>query len=79
MCFEGENVIKTGRMLLGETNPAASLPGSIRGDFAVSLGRNVCHGSDSADGARDELTMWFKPEELMNYDSAMDKYDGCCG
>ena len=63
MCFEGENVIKTGRMLLGETNPAASLPGSIRGDFAVSLGRNVCHGSDGPEGARDELTMWFRPEE----------------
>lgn len=49
MAWEGLNVIKGGRMLLGETNPAASLPGTIRGDFSIDVGRNVCHGSDGPD------------------------------
>merc|ERR1712029_1314519 len=46
MVWEGLNVVKTGRVMLGETNPAASAPGTIRGDFCVQVGRNICHGSD---------------------------------
>lgn len=49
MVWEGKNVVKLGRMMLGSTNPADSLPGTIRGDFALDLGRNICHGSDSVD------------------------------
>ena len=45
MVWEGLNVVKMGRMMLGETNPQASLPGSIRGDFSIQVGRNICHGS----------------------------------
>merc|ERR1712066_310533 len=44
MVWEGLNAVKTGRVMLGETNPAASLPGTIRGDYAVQVGRNICHG-----------------------------------
>lgn len=51
MCWEGKNVIKSGRVLLGATNPADSAPGTIRGDFCVEVGRNVCHGSDGAGSA----------------------------
>merc|ERR1712105_560309 len=47
MVWEGLNAVKTGRVMLGETNPAASLPGTIRGDFAIHVGRNICHGSDA--------------------------------
>merc|ERR1712126_765030 len=46
MVWQGTNVVKTGRKMLGETNPADSLPGTIRGDFCVQVGRNICHGSD---------------------------------
>jgi len=67
MCWEGKDVIKTGRKLLGETNPNASNPGTIRGDYAVDLGRNIIHGSDSPEGAKDELTMWFKKEEINDW------------
>ena len=68
MGWEGLNVVKTGRVMLGETNPAASLPGTIRGDYAVQVGRNICHGSDSVESAEKEIKLWFKDEELTKYD-----------
>uniref|UniRef100_A0A8C1KQ81 Nucleoside diphosphate kinase n=2 Tax=Cyprinus carpio TaxID=7962 RepID=A0A8C1KQ81_CYPCA len=52
MVWEGLNVVKTGRVMLGETNPADSKPGTIRGDFCIEVGRNIIHGSDSVDSAR---------------------------
>lgn len=51
MVWEGKNVIKTGRKILGATNPADSEPGTIRFDFATTIGRNLIHGSDSHDSA----------------------------
>merc|ERR1712157_638564 len=68
MVWEGLNVVKTGRVMLGETNPAASLPGTIRGDYAVQVGRNICHGSDSVESVEKEIKLWFKDEELTKYD-----------
>ena len=59
MCWEGKDIIKQGRQMLGETQPLASKPGSIRGDFSIDLGRNICHGSDSPEAAEHELKMWF--------------------
>ena len=59
MCWEGKDVIKQGRQMLGETQPLNSKPGSIRGDFSIDLGRNICHGSDSPESAEHELKMWF--------------------
>jgi nucleoside-diphosphate kinase len=70
MVWEGLNVIKSGRVLLGATNPADSSPGTIRGDFAVHVGRNICHGSDSAEGAEHEINLWWKPEEIISWSSA---------
>ena len=49
MVWEGLNAVKTGRTLLGATKPSDSAPGTIRGDFALDVGRNVCHGSDSVE------------------------------
>ncbi|XP_029462823.1 nucleoside diphosphate kinase B [Rhinatrema bivittatum] len=69
MVWEGLNVVKTGRVMLGETNPADSRPGTIRGDFCIQVGRNVVHGSDSVESAKREIGLWFKPEELVVYSS----------
>ncbi|KAL0597526.1 Nucleoside diphosphate kinase B [Plecturocebus cupreus] len=69
MVWEGLNVIKTGRVMLGETNPADSKPGTIRGDFCIQVGRNIIHGSDSVKSAEKEISLWFKPEELVDYKS----------
>ncbi|XP_053231698.1 nucleoside diphosphate kinase isoform X2 [Podarcis raffonei] len=67
MVWEGLNVVKTGRVMLGETSPADSKPGTIRGDFCIQVGRNIIHGSDSVESAQKEINLWFKPEELVNY------------
>ncbi|XP_006972065.1 nucleoside diphosphate kinase B isoform X1 [Peromyscus maniculatus bairdii] len=69
MVWEGLNVVKTGRMMLGETNPADSKPGTIRGDFCIQVGRNIIHGSDSVQSAQKEISLWFKSEELVDYKS----------
>jgi nucleoside-diphosphate kinase len=66
MVFEGSNIVKVARVMLGETNPLSSLPGSIRGDLAIDIGRNVCHGSDSLDSADREIKLWF-PEGVISY------------
>jgi len=59
MIWEGDGAVKTGRVLLGATNPAESAPGTIRGDFAVDIGRNVFHGSDTVENAKKEIDLWF--------------------
>ncbi|MEJ1272202.1 NME/NM23 nucleoside diphosphate kinase 1 [Cricetulus griseus] len=69
MVWEGLNVVKTGRVMLGETNPADSKPGTIRGDFCIQVGRNIIHGSDSVESAEKEIGLWFQPEELVDYKS----------
>ncbi|MCJ1365897.1 nucleoside diphosphate kinase [Acarospora aff. strigata] len=67
MVWEGRDAVKTGRTLLGATNPLASAPGTIRGDFAIDVGRNVCHGSDSVDNAKKEIALWFGKGEVIEY------------
>ncbi len=67
MVWEGLNVVKTGRVMLGETNPRDSAPGTIRGDFCVDIGRNIIHGSDSVESAEKEIALWFSPSELVSW------------
>jgi nucleoside-diphosphate kinase len=73
MCWEGKDIIRQGRQMLGETQPLASKPGSIRGDFSIDLGRNICHGSDSPEAAAHELQMWF-PEGVNDWSKAVDSW-----
>ncbi|EGX90706.1 nucleoside diphosphate kinase [Cordyceps militaris CM01] len=70
MVWEGRDAVKTGRAILGATNPLASAPGTIRGDFAIDVGRNVCHGSDSVENAQKEIALWFKKEDLISWKPA---------
>ncbi|EGR33476.1 nucleoside diphosphate kinase, putative, partial [Ichthyophthirius multifiliis] len=70
MVWEGKEAVKMGRQMLGQTNPLTSFPGSIRGDYCIDLGRNICHGSDSVDSANHEIQLWFKQEELQNWQPA---------
>ncbi|XP_035255117.1 nucleoside diphosphate kinase 3 isoform X1 [Anguilla rostrata] len=64
MVWQGLDVVKTARRMLGETNPADSLPGTIRGDYCLEVGRNVIHGSDSVESAQREISLWFQSQEL---------------
>jgi len=67
MVWEGANVVLTGRKMLGATKPFDSAPGTIRGDFCIDVGRNICHGSDSVESANKEIALWFKPEEAASW------------
>jgi len=73
MVWEGKAVVSTGRAMLGATNPLASAPGSIRGDYSIDIGKNICHGSDSVDAARKEIALWF-PEGIAQYELASAKW-----
>ncbi|KAG9147706.1 hypothetical protein Leryth_014867 [Lithospermum erythrorhizon] len=78
MVWEGKSVVTTGRTIIGATNPLASAPGTIRGDFAIDIGRtskscvcrNVIHGSDSVESARKEIALWF-PEGVAEWQSSL--------
>uniref|UniRef100_A0A3Q4BCP2 Nucleoside diphosphate kinase n=1 Tax=Mola mola TaxID=94237 RepID=A0A3Q4BCP2_MOLML len=74
MVWEGLDVVKTARKMLGETNPADSLPGSIRGDYCVEVGRNVIHGSDSVESAQKEIHLWFHPNELQSWENSSSRW-----
>ncbi|TDH66223.1 uncharacterized protein CCR75_005868 [Bremia lactucae] len=74
MVWEGTDVILTGRKILGATNPNQAAPGTLRGDNCISTGRNLVHGSDGPDSAKHEITMWFTPEEISNYERALDTW-----
>merc|ERR1712136_618846 len=70
MCWEGSNVVLTARKMMGETKPFDSQPGTIRGDYCIEVGRNIIHGSDSVESAKKEIDLWFKPQELCDYNLA---------
>ena len=67
MVWEGSGVISNARKLIGATNPLESEPGTIRGDFAINIGRNIIHGSDSNDTADFEINLWFNADELNDW------------
>ncbi|MEG4022388.1 nucleoside-diphosphate kinase [Microcoleus sp. S13C4] len=64
MVWEGDGVVASARKMIGATNPLNSEPGTIRGDLAVNVGRNIIHGSDAVETAQQEISLWFKEEEL---------------
>ncbi|REB09899.1 nucleoside-diphosphate kinase [Sporosarcina sp. BI001-red] len=74
MVWEGENVIPTARLMMGATNPKESAPGTIRGDFAVTVAKNIIHGSDSPESAEREIGLFFKEEELSSYEKAVNSW-----
>uniref|UniRef100_A0A8C2J372 Nucleoside diphosphate kinase n=1 Tax=Cyprinus carpio TaxID=7962 RepID=A0A8C2J372_CYPCA len=66
--WEGHNVVRSSRMLVGDTDPAEAAPGTIRGDFSVHISRNVIHASDSVEGAEREISLWFHRSELIDWE-----------
>ena len=67
MVLEGDGAIAAVRRMMGKTNSAEAEPGTIRGDLALTIGRNVIHGSDSSESAKREIPLFFKPDELQTY------------
>ncbi|MFZ4567337.1 MAG: nucleoside-diphosphate kinase, partial [Prochlorococcaceae cyanobacterium] len=70
MVWEGDGVIAAARLMIGATKPLEAAPGTIRGDLAVNIGRNVIHGSDAAETATFEIGLWFQPSELSDWTTA---------
>jgi nucleoside-diphosphate kinase len=71
---EGPKAIDVVRTTMGATNAAEAVPGTIRGDYALEIGFNIIHGSDSPETARQEINLFFKPEELVDYRLATTKW-----
>lgn len=67
MVWEGPDVILSARKLIGATKPSESEPGTIRGDFAIDIGRNIIHGSDGEDTANFEINLWFDENDLCDW------------
>ena len=74
MVWEGDGVVASARNLIGATNPLTSPPGTIRGDFGVSVGRNLIHGSDAIETAQYEIALWFTPEELVSWEPTVNPW-----
>jgi nucleoside-diphosphate kinase len=68
LVLEGREAVAVCRTLMGTTDGGKAAPGTIRGDFALSVQNNLIHGSDSPENAALEIQLWFKPEELLKYD-----------
>ena len=74
MVVEGADAIQGCRSTIGATNPIKAEPGSIRGDYAQTIGRNLVHGSDSPDSAKREISIWFTPDEIHSRPSDMEAW-----
>ena len=74
LCLEGKNAVAVVRTVNGATKPWDALPGTIRGDFALDIGRNVVHGSDSVDAAKRELAIYFGKDDLVDWTPADAKW-----
>ena len=74
MVVEGPEAIKVVRNLLGATKSADAAPGTIRGDFGITTGKNIVHASDAIDRAKYEMGLFFKPEELLSYSKVHDPW-----
>lgn len=71
MVWEGDGVVASARKIIGATNPLNAEPGTIRGDYGVSIGRNLIHGSDATETAQQEISLWFTSEELVSWEPTL--------
>lgn len=74
MVWEGPSAVAAVRQTMGATRPTEASPGSIRHDFALTIGRNLTHASDSPENGEAEVSLWFKPEELVSWDRPIDSW-----
>ena len=74
MVWEAENAVEVVRNTMGGTKPANSPMGTIRGDLALDIGRNLLHGSDGLESAQREIELFFKPEEILEYGRSNDSW-----
>ena len=74
LALKGENAILKTRTIMGSTNPLESSPGTIRGDFGLSLEKNVIHGSANENDAAKEIKLYFSDDEIIDYNRSVDSW-----
>ena len=74
LAVQGNGGVGIVRKTMGATNPAESPPGTVRGDFGIDIGRNLVHGSDSAESAAREVALFFDETDLVDYSRATDPW-----
>jgi nucleoside-diphosphate kinase len=74
VAVEGPNAIAVVRAMVGATRPHEAAPGTIRGDFALETAQNLVHASDGLETAASELALWFRPDELADYERDIDRW-----
>ena len=74
LALDGPNAIAVVRAINGATRPHEAAPGTVRGDFALETAQNIVHASDGPETAVDELALWFKPDELFDYERDVDRW-----
>jgi len=74
MVWEGEGIVAATRKIVGETNPLNAEPGTIRGDYGISIGRNLIHASDAVETAQREISLWFEEAELISWEGALQNW-----
>ena len=74
MVLESNRAIEIVRQTMGDTDPAKATPGTIRGDLALDIGRNLVHGSDSPEAAQREIALFFDRADLLSYDRSLDPW-----
>lgn len=74
MVWTGDDAINLCRTVMGATRPSEAQPGTIRGDFAINTGHNLVHGSDSPENASREIGLFFKPQEVVDYERLLEKW-----
>ena len=74
MVWEGPNAVMAVRQTMGATQPTQAAPGSLRHDFALEVGRNLTHASDSVENGEAEVRLWFRQEELLDWKRELDRW-----
>ncbi len=74
LALDGPNAIAVVRAINGATRPHEAAPGTVRGDFALETARNIVHASDGPEAAVTELELWFRPDELLEYEREIDRW-----
>ena len=74
MAWEGAGAIDAARSTMGVTDPVKAGPGTIRGDYGIEIGRNLVHGSDSAENAAKEVALFFEESELLDWERGADRW-----
>lgn len=74
MVWEGPNAVAAVRQTMGATRPTEAAPGSLRHDFALEVGRNLTHASDTPENGVKEVELWFTPDEIVSWDRDIDRW-----